>query len=1092
MVPSSPLRPWSARKAASTSRKSAASGGAAAGSISVTSCPRSRRASATQRPLSRLMARSSESPPESTAMRYVCDSAKLDLMPTASLRSGVRKMFLAASLGKRVTLRPVVDRSSASPGKCVNWSKPIAADKARASGGADPEGAAGASSYQILISSSRSTPNCSAIRERARSIRRSTSSDLALGCVTMKFAWRSLIPAWPPRMPFRPACSISEPALNPRGFLKIQPADWNERGCVAFFMIHSLRMRRVISCVSPGCSAKVASRIKSSSMLLARYPNQRSFPFRVEISPMALITVTLSTNWPMSPLRPPALPRSAPPTVPGMPDRVSRPASSAFTECEINSGRSAPAPARTVVPSTVIWPNESSTSCRTAPLTPSSRTRMFEPPPSTRMGICSSWQKRTTSSSSSGFRGRTRNCAGPPTFIQVYGASGSSRSEISLKASSKGMINPVDVPRAHRNHDVARAGFIVYCCHHPVKVGAKPRRSAAAGVFGCQFLGERVGFASANFPGRKDWRNQNLVGPLEALGKLSPQGPQARDLVRLEQAPDASPAEPLASRLERGPHFGRMMGEVVDPRQPPRCAQQLEAAAHSPKLSQAGLQIRARHADRPAERERRQRVEHVVSSGHAEREAAEYLAPIDGVERDSVRGRSQVLGKPGCRRSERERFNSRRRDARGRRLFRLQGSSTIGANGEQSFPRHARGKLTKGLARFAQVLKAIEVISLDVEDGGVSWIEIEEAAAKLAAFGHEQITRPGPAADAERAQLRADTSGRLAAGGAQHSGGHRRRRALAVSSGNADALVLPHQLAQHLAVRSLGDTAGASRHSFRVLGRNRGTIDHQLRAARHVLGRMPCLCRDAPRPQPLETRLGRIQIRAADRPTLIEQQPRERLHPGAADAHQVGRRTTGLWQRNDIQGQRNSAARKCEIGTADDRSTGGVWRTTRPRQRATSRSDVAVRGPRHSLVSRPRFFQLFQVVAPVAEPGCVPKVLLDYGLFLGDGEPLDLGVETLLSCQSGHGLESDAGGQLSLACCRRDGGTGRFTIGDKEQHAQQGIESGETEHRRRQSTVEVQHGRGDRKREFLHHGRKHDQSIASRIGGDAQKGQLPG
>ena len=127
------------------------------------------------------------------------------------------------------------------------------------------------------------------------------------------------------------------------------------------------------------------------------------------------------------------------------------------------------------------------------------------------------------------------------------------------------MINLVDVPRAHRNHDVARAGFIVYCCCHPVKVGTKPRRSAGAGNFVRQLTRERVGFVSANLPRSVHRGNQNLIGPLKARGKLRQQGPQSGDLVWLKKAPEAPPPVTLAGRLESRPHFGRMMGEVVDP-----------------------------------------------------------------------------------------------------------------------------------------------------------------------------------------------------------------------------------------------------------------------------------------------------------------------------------------------------------------------------------------------------------------------------------------------------------------------------------------------------------------------------------------------
>ncbi len=87
---------------------------------------------------------------------------------------------------------------------------------------------------------------------------------------------------------------------------------------------------------------------------------------------------------------------------------------------------------------------------------------MFEPPPITRTGICSSWQYRHDVEQFVDAAGTDRGyCAGPPIFIQVSGANGWSRSEISLKASSEFMMDSVDIPGAHGHHDVAGAGFIV-------------------------------------------------------------------------------------------------------------------------------------------------------------------------------------------------------------------------------------------------------------------------------------------------------------------------------------------------------------------------------------------------------------------------------------------------------------------------------------------------------------------------------------------------------------------------------------------------------------------------------------------------------
>jgi hypothetical protein len=78
------------------------------------------------------------------------------------------------------------------------------------------------------------------------------------------------------------------------------------------------------------------------------------------------------------------------------------------------------------------------------------------------------------------------------------------------------MVNPVDVPRAHRNHDIPSAGFIVYCCRHPVKVGTKPRRTTALGDLASQLTLERMALVCADLASCEDGSYQNLIGPLEA------------------------------------------------------------------------------------------------------------------------------------------------------------------------------------------------------------------------------------------------------------------------------------------------------------------------------------------------------------------------------------------------------------------------------------------------------------------------------------------------------------------------------------------------------------------------------------------------
>ena len=72
----------------------------------------------------------------------------------------------------------------------------------------------------------------------------------------------------------------------------------------------------------------------------------------------------------MSPERSPALVRSAPPTVPGMPTSVSRPARPCRAEAEISADTAAPAPARTRLPSTTTSANTGSLNRSTTPSTP--------------------------------------------------------------------------------------------------------------------------------------------------------------------------------------------------------------------------------------------------------------------------------------------------------------------------------------------------------------------------------------------------------------------------------------------------------------------------------------------------------------------------------------------------------------------------------------------------------------------------------------------------------------------------------------------------------------------------------------------------
>ena len=250
---------------------------------------------------------------------------------------------------------------------------------------------------------------------RIRSISRSTSWLVHSGSATMKLACRSLTTAPPMRVPFRPAFSISSPALAPRGFLNTQPAHWWPIGWAAFFddplFLHAPGQFAgiVFFQVEAGLRGSPGRR---GCFRGSRRPGRRGRAGRT--SPAAVTTVACAGPLAESPPWVPALPCRAPPRVPGMPMSVSRPARPAMDGRGHHPAQHGPPPAVIRRPAISILQKSGAESWTTSPGTPSSRTRMFEPWPSSRTSSPSSWQRRTRAINGRAFPARRSIRPGRP------------------------------------------------------------------------------------------------------------------------------------------------------------------------------------------------------------------------------------------------------------------------------------------------------------------------------------------------------------------------------------------------------------------------------------------------------------------------------------------------------------------------------------------------------------------------------------------------------------------------------------------------------------------------------------------------------
>ena len=118
----------------------------------------------------------------------------------------------------------------------------------------------------------------------------------------------------------------------------------------------------------------------------------------------------------------------------------------------------------------------------------------------------------------------------------------------------------------------------------------------------------------------------------------------------------------------------------------------------------------------------------------------------------------------------------------------------------------------------------IEVFGVDVGDDGDRRDQMEKRAIRFVGLRDEQVARTGGSARAERVQLSADDDRGIEPRPSQNGRDQRGGGRLAMRPGNRDAILQPHQLAEHLGARN---DRHARSSSLGELGIGGGTADEK-------------------------------------------------------------------------------------------------------------------------------------------------------------------------------------------------------------------------------------------------------------------------
>ena len=205
-----------------------------------------------------------------------------------------------------------------------------------------------------------------------------------------------------------------------------------------------------------------------------------------------------------------------------------------------------------------------------------------------------------------------------------------------------------------------------------------PARQIVDELLGRQPLGLRQRRA-------KHRRDDHLVGCAERFREVVLEHTAAgRGRPRLEHRPDPPAGIARAQRRQRFVHRRRMMREVVQHGDPRSHANRLEPALDALELPQPVGQRLRRQADVAADRDRRQRIAHVVHAKQRRLESPERLARR-GARRSASRRRDARRRRPATSRPAVEAERLDRADRHRRQRMRMR---AVGAEQQQAVARH--------------------------------------------------------------------------------------------------------------------------------------------------------------------------------------------------------------------------------------------------------------------------------------------------------------------------------------------------------------------------------------------------------------------
>ena len=230
------------------------------------------------------------------------------------------------------------------------------------------------------------------------------------------------------RYPRNPACSMRYPAWLPGGFSKVEPivapAGWRvlrhssispARAASPFGSLG--RNPNVAASTTYSPLSPLPSPLSPLLLIrLPRYSNSNHSADLSTIAPSGSSTVALRNTLATSPSKAPALPTTAPPTVPGNPAAHSNPASPRSTASRASTVSSAPVSAYAIAPSNSMCAARLTT---TSPRTPLSATSTLQPPPSNRQSTPCRRASSTVLTTSSTLSQTINKSAGPPTRTAV-------------------------------------------------------------------------------------------------------------------------------------------------------------------------------------------------------------------------------------------------------------------------------------------------------------------------------------------------------------------------------------------------------------------------------------------------------------------------------------------------------------------------------------------------------------------------------------------------------------------------------------------------------------------------------------------------